>query len=291
MRMVLIHGINQQGKSSQAIRDGWMNALHHTCDDHQRHTLDKLTRIEAPFYGDRLHELSSAPYKDGAVAMGAEDIDDDFANFSVDALRSVARNLGVTEEQLAAAYPGGAVPMGAGVNKEWVKVFARLIESVSPLHGTVVLRVLSQAHAYIRNAHIYDEVNEIVRPFLEDDEPLIVVSHSLGTIVALTLLREFAESHRPRQSPLLLTLGSPLGIDSVRKSFKKPRIKPANVKRWVNGADPSDFVALRPELTTDNFGPGIENYPDIRNAYDDPHSIVSYLGDRRIAQVIVESIA
>ena len=182
------------------------------------------------------------------------------------------------------------VPQGAGIHKKWVKAIARAIETVSPLRGTLALRVLGQAHAYIRNQHVHDEVNKLVRPLFEDDEPAIVVSHSLGTIVAYSLLREFARNDRPRQSSLLLTLGSPLGIDSVRKGFAKPRTRPDNVQRWVNGADPEDFVALRAELTNDNFGPGIENYPDIDNGHDDPHSILGYLSDPRIARAIAQAI-
>ncbi len=87
-----------------------------------------------------------------------------------------------------------------------------------------------------------------------------------------------------------MTLGSPLGIDSVRKGFAKPRVKPGNVLRWVNGADPQDFIALRPELTSDNFGPGIENYPDISNGKEDAHAVLQYLKDIRIAKCIAEVI-
>jgi hypothetical protein len=152
------------------------------------------------------------------------------------------------------------------------------------------LRALGQAHAYIRNQHVHDEVNKMVRPLFEDDEPAIVVSHSLGTIVSYSLLREFARNGRARRSPLLLTLGSPLGIDSVRKGFPKPRTRPDFVQRWANYADPEDFIALRPELTTDNFGTGIANYPDVENGQDDPHSIIGYLSDLRVAQEIATVI-
>ena len=104
------------------------------------------------------------------------------------------------------------------------------------------------------------------------------------------MLREFARNGRPRQSPLLVTLGSPLGIDSVRKGFSKPRTRPDNVQRWVNGADPEDFVALQGELTGHTFGTGVTNYPDFENGHDDPHSIAGYLGDPRIAREIADAI-
>jgi hypothetical protein len=290
MRMILIHGINQQGKSAEMILKAWVDRLHQTYAAHGPNPLGRLSKVEAAFYGDTLEALSSATFKDQAIALGTELTADDFDEFAVEAMKDIALRLGLDPAKIPAADGTIVVPQGAGINKEWLKALARAIEAVSPLHGTLALRVLGQAHAYIRNQHIHDEVNKRVRPLFEDDEPMIVVSHSLGTIVAYSLLREFARNNRPRQSPLLVTLGSPLGIDSVRKGFAKPRIRPANVLRWVNGADPEDFVALRAELTNDTFGPGIENYADIDNGYDDPHDILQYLKDPRISNAIAQAI-
>lgn len=217
MRMILVHGINQQGKSSQKILDAWLGQLHKTYAVHGPDPLARLSRIEAAYYGDTLEALSSVKVPDQAIALGVEATVDDFDDFAVEALEEIALRLGVTQAQIQAQDQLTVVPQGAGIHKKWVKAIARAIETVSPLRGTLALRVLGQAHAYIRNQHVHDEVNKLVRPLFEDDEPAIVVSHSLGTIVAYSLLREFARNDRPRQSSLLLTLGSPLGIDSVRK--------------------------------------------------------------------------
>jgi hypothetical protein len=289
MRMILIHGINQHGKSARIIHDAWLDTLHKTYATHGPDPLAKLSRIEAAFYGDLLEELSSVKLKDEAIALGAEEAESDFDAFAIDALRQMALRMGATNEQIDGEISQSTVAQGSGPNKKAVKAIARVIEFISPLRGTLALRVLGQAHAYIRNLYVHDEVNKLVRPLFEDDEPLIVVSHSLGTIVSYSLLREFSERGKPRQCPLFVTLGSPLGIDSVRRGFTKPRIRPDHVKRWVNGADPSDFVALRSALTPDNFGTGIENYSDIDNG-EDSHSIVGYLGDARVALAIANAI-
>ena len=290
MRMILVHGINQQGKNAQKIHDDWLLNLNKVYASQGTNPLARLTRIEAAFYGDKLEQLSSVRVKDEAIALGAEEASDDFDDFALDALEKMALRMGATREQIEAEKAQTVVAQGAGIHKKWLKAIARVIETVSPLHGVLALRVLGQAHAYIRNQQVHDEVNTLVRPLFEDDEPAIVVSHSLGTIVAYSLLREFAKAGRPRQSPLFVTLGSPLGIDSVRKAFVKPRTKPDGVRRWVNGADPEDFVALRSELTGDNFAPGIENYPDIHNPHENRHAISGYLSDARIAKAIAESI-
>ncbi len=291
MRMILVHGISQEGKSTQKILDEWLPHLNTAFASQGANPLHKLTRIDAAFYGDRLAQLSSTKVYDQAIALGAEEAADDFGDFALDALREMALDMGATQAQIDAEVAQTVVAQGAGPHKAWVKAIARVIETLSPLHGVLALRVLVQAHAYIRNQHVHDEVNKLVRPLFEGDEPVIVVSHSLGTIVAYSLLREFARNGRPRNSPLFVTLGSPLGIDSVRKGFPKPRTKPGNVLRWVNGANAEDFVALRSELTRDNFGPGIENYPDVRHTDPNSHHISGYLSDLRIATAIAEAIA
>ena len=89
---------------------------------------------------------------------------------------------------------------------------------------------------------------------------------------------------------LWLTLGSPLGIHVVRNGFAKPRLRPANVARWVNAADPEDFVALRSALDAKDYGPDVENISDVENGQANPHGIAGYLSDVRIAQAIADAV-
>jgi hypothetical protein len=291
MRMILVHGINQEGKSEEKILGEWLPVLREHFAGGGDDPLARLSRIDAVFYGDRLAELAEKPARAAAIAQGIDDGSDDFDLFAKDAFAEMGVKLGATFEQYALERDEVVVPQGAGVHKKWLKAVARVIERISPLNGKVALMVLAQAHAYIRNKNTEMEVDKLVRPHFEDDEPAIVVSHSLGTIVSYNILRTFAKEEKPRQCPLFVTLGSPLGIDVVRKGFALPRNRPANVARWVNGADPEDFVALRSALTADNFGPGVDrNISDIENGYDDPHCITGYLADKRIAEEIRRAI-
>lgn len=290
MRLLFVHGINQQGKSANIIREQWEGALRAVYGAHGPDRLDGFTRIEAAFYGDRLDELSSVRVADQAIALGAEEAVDDFDEFAVAALEDMAAKLGISHAEIEALAATTAVPQGAGPHKLWLKAIARAIEKYSPAHGTIALRLLGQAHAYIRNQHVHDEINALVRPLFEDDEPAVIISHSLGTIVSYSLLREFASKGRPRQSPLWMTLGSPLGIDSVRRGFSPPRVLPANVGRWFNGADPEDFVALYPSLSAEDYGPDVENHPDFENGEENPHDSLKYLSDPRVAEAITEAL-
>jgi hypothetical protein len=290
MRMVLVHGIAQEAKSEQKILDEWLGTLRLTFAGMGHDPLGRLSRISAAFYGDLLEHLSSLRLKDEAIALGTDDSSDDFDEFAVGPFEEMALMLGVTREAIEAEEQQATVPMGAGPHKRWLKAIAKAVERVSPFHGRIALRALGQAHAYIRNQYAHDQVNDMVRPLFEDDEPAIVVSHSLGTLVSYSLLREFAAKGRPRAVPLWLTLGSPLGIDVVRKGFAKPRLRPADVARWVNAADPEDFVALHSALHAKDYGSDVENLSDVENGQDNPHGIAGYLSEVRTAQAIADAI-
>jgi hypothetical protein len=82
--------------------------------------------------------------------------------------------------------------------------------------------------------------------------PVIVVSHSLGTIIAYDVLHEPAFA--ARAIPLFVTLGSPLGYSEIQDRVRRPLQVPAPVGRWTNAADPLDPVALDTGLNNDFSG-------------------------------------
>ena len=81
--------------------------------------------------------------------------------------------------------------------------------------------------------------------------PLVVVSHSLGTIIAYDVLRE--PQQEGREIPLFVTAGSPLGVQEVQDLVVHSLRVPGGVSAWRNVADGRDLVALdrtiRPEYT------------------------------------------
>ena len=71
------------------------------------------------------------------------------------------------------------------------------------------------------------------------------MGHSLGSVVAYEALR----ARRAEEGlPLLITLGSPLGLSAINRRLRQPPAYPAAVRRWVNLAAPDDVVAARPDL-------------------------------------------
>ncbi|GJF33301.1 hypothetical protein KNE206_60010 [Kitasatospora sp. NE20-6] len=116
---------------------------------------------------------------------------------------------------------------------------------------TLVFRALVR-HA-VREVHAYffgglrDRIVKIAVHALEEaDGPVVVIGHSLGSVVAYEALR----AHRC-EVPLLVTVGSPLGITEIQDRLAAPLVVPPGVAAWRNACDLRDIVALdstvRPE--------------------------------------------
>lgn len=74
--------------------------------------------------------------------------------------------------------------------------------------------------------------------------PLVVIAHSLGSVVAYEALHEFGV-----EADLFLTIGSPLGIRNVVfDRLIPPATYPKSVGNWLNFADPDDVVAAERHL-------------------------------------------
>ena len=159
------------------------------------------------------------------------------------------------------------------------------------MKGKIALRGLKQAHVYINRPSIAEVVENIVEEALRLPGPKVIVSHSLGTVVSFELLRKLSGDGLSVDCPLFVTLGSPLGIDVIKKKFHQPRIRPPGTNRWVNVADEEDFIALEVELTAENFGLGVNrNISNVENSYDNPHSVTDYLSNTDVVEEIVNGL-
>ena len=78
------------------------------------------------------------------------------------------------------------------------------------------------------------------------DGPVIVVAHSLGTVVSLETLHDYAG-----RVPLLVTLGSPIAMRTVvwPRLVPQPPATPDVVSRWLNFWDRDDIIVARPRLS------------------------------------------
>ena len=131
------------------------------------------------------------------------------------------------------------------------------------------------------------------------DKSILLIAHSMGSIIAYDVLREHEKSN-PVTVQHLVTIGSPLGLPivtfHVRREFGGT-VTPAGVRRWSNMADPGDKVALdnnlADEYTANASGITVRDilvYNEYRNHEGKPnkHKSFGYLRAPELSDVVWE---
>jgi hypothetical protein len=265
MNILMIHGIGQEGSTQQELIDKWTKSLHGVEPD-----LLRGSNVNMAYYGTTLADWTTGKTK-AAVGMGADDTqvdsgDDEELRFLASALGEALIAIGGGEAEIEAALgetDSKAVPMDTFFGRRLVGL-VRALEKISPAKGSILLRMVKQGHTYLSAPGAGTAVDAIVRPYLQEN-PQVLITHSLGTVVAFKLLREMEAQGKSVEIPLLITMGSPLGLDAFKKKLGPPRGKPSFVKRWANFYDPSDLVALGKALDENTFAAGIENDGTVNN--------------------------
>ncbi len=278
MRLVLVHGRGQGEKEAGQIEQSWRDALGRGLQAAGLPPLAADLDVRLPFYGKVLDEMAVRPAAPGeVVARGPGDVSDPFEGMLV---LELAERAGISDEEIAAELGQERVARGPE-NWEWVHAAGRVISRRVPWLGERLLPVMTRdVHAYLSRLDVTEAVNDLVAADL-DAGPAVVVGHSLGSIVAYWVLTERAPGVDVR---LFVTVGSPLGVDVVKKYLPRPLGRPSGVAHWLNAADERDPVALYSRLDRDIFPAEIENVNDVHNPSDNPHGIAGYLGDRVVAQ-------
>src|SRR5262245_9778339 len=133
---------------------------------------------------------------------------------------------------------------------EWVQALARRLESRHAwLARWTIGKITRDVKAYIDYPHIQDAIHDIVEPAIGEG-PCVIVSHSLGTVVAYWVLATRLPNADVR---LLLTAGSPLGLGTIKDRLPHPLGIPAGVRKWLNVTDDRDIVALYARLDSGTF--------------------------------------
>ncbi|MBD1995227.1 hypothetical protein H6G00_01105 [Leptolyngbya sp. FACHB-541] len=295
--VLLIHGINNQGNSKDNIEKTWSYALRSSAATAGL-TIPDDVKFIAAFYGDVLFNETESWNKNKPTSspMSVESPDEDYADDEVAALYlEFQQKYGIGDEQVSRELEAednlqAQKRMAKGIHKRWLKAIAKALETVLPSKGKrVAAAFISQAAAYLHKPGLKEKVDDLVMTQVIDglpkDEKVVIISHSLGTIVAYDLMRRLR--HQVKVG-LLLTAGSPLGIEIVKRRLGTPLICLPNVDKWVNISDDEDFVAFQTKLTSTTFGcDKIVNIDQLDNGDEDAHDILKYLAHDIVAKEIV----
>lgn len=146
---------------------------------------------------------------------------------------------------------------------------------------------LLQVTRYLTEDDLRAAVQARVAALLDDDTQLII-GHSLGSVVAWEACWALGQP-----LPALITLGSPLGLDTVvyPRLRPQPPTWPELVNRWVNVAHPNDVVAVDPDLGRLFPAPNgltIECHTP-RSAHEH-HAAASYLGEQVTGRAVADAL-
>lgn len=290
-QLVFVHGRSQQFKDSINLKKEWISAWQEGLRLNGLELPIAETDIRFPYYGQTLHDLvTDVPAGDVAeVIIRGADEDDAEKEFVRSVLEEVREVTGISVDQMEEVAGRDIIQRGP-LNWPWVRAILQAVDRFVPGGSSASIALATKdVYQYLKNPAIREAIDSGVLKAMDPDVETVVVSHSLGTVVAYNLLRSQGEA-RKWKVPFFVTLGSPLAVTAIKKALR-PIAHPPCVGKWYNAMDPNDIVALRP-LTRENFGvtPDIENYTGVDNPTDNQHGISGYLGDKQVAKRIYDAL-
>ena len=258
--VVYVHG-NGNKPAADTLKRIWDEALFgEPAGDRSRMAYWADLRYPAPLPDQETDELAMAP-------GGEEGVAEDELHPEELVVEAVMQAHAETLLEMPVTAGGGgtdeSVP-GAALDS-WVRDMAytadALVRGESEIHEealplptaarVAIFRMLVERTFVDVYAYFFGGSGDAMRERMRDaldgvHGPVVVVSHSLGTIIAYDVLRE-----RSREVPLLVTAGSPLAVQEFEDLVTHPLRVPDGVAAWRNVCDARDLVALdktiRPE--------------------------------------------
>ncbi|WEK20425.1 MAG: hypothetical protein P0Y49_04640 [Candidatus Pedobacter colombiensis] len=287
MNLILIHGRDQQGQDPSMLKKLWIDTLKKGFGlaDLQ---IPENVNVVFPFYGDLLDglikEVTDPTELAGVIAKG--DIPEKELIYFYEFITELADNAGLTLEDINVNYHEDHREKGA-LNWAWVQAILQTLDSCDRIGKFTLQKFTYDVFIYLTNAAIKRRINDFILTAF-DDEPCVVVGHSLGSVVGYNVL----QANSNLKVNKYITIGSPLGVKAVKSRLTTPLSMPLCVKNgWYNAYDERDYVALN-SLDKHNFNiePSILNSNHVKNATNNRHGIEGYLNDAKVAKAIYDAM-
>jgi hypothetical protein len=100
---------------------------------------------------------------------------------------------------------------------------------------------------------IRDLLKQTLRPMLEQHEDVLLIAHSLGTVIAYDTLWELSHQDGITAKVDFLTMGSPMGMHYIHRHLQGMNSHgensyPGLIRHWINFSAEGDVAALNQHL-------------------------------------------
>lgn len=291
--LLFVHGRRQHDKDPDKLQRKWSAGLAAGLVLAGRSPVHQVP-VAFPYYGDLLKQLESE------LAVSDTDIDleslrrdrtdgagplhpelgtnvDRVERELLQDLASARSNEGATlvqEEKQGETLQGLLSWRGARRVLRWFADSTRLDTEIIELFLRDVAVYLTHGRA---------RVLEEVWKSVPETGPVVLVSHSLGSVVARDLL---ADDGLRARTKLWITAGSPLGLDAVVRNLPDDERKHPGIP-WLDTFDVNDIVATGHPLQP-RWGRPLEEI-EVDNK-EEPHAIERYLAHSKVANNIADAL-
>jgi hypothetical protein len=286
-QVVGVHGIGQQQLGAKQLLKDWAPALGDGIDAALGHNPTRPeVNFKLGFYGKLfLPEIAARDSTDKDIKKSGAAVADDLDPAEVEWFDDVA-------DEVVAPPIGAPEDLAAGTpaDPEWVAKAIRLpgpsarlaawLDNQFGAAGSLLFfSDLRQVQRYQRDEGIADAARARVLD-AAGDGCTVLIGHSLGSVVAY----EVACLTPPKGLRLLVTLGSPLGLATVRRRLRHSG--PPDDIAWVNVVDPKDPVCCA--------GGVKPHWPAAHDRLvhngDQPHSATRYLGKGQTGEAVARAL-
>ena len=188
--LVLVHGRAQGGKDKGALKTLWLDTLREGLGAARRGRLDEV-EIRFPFYGDMLDDFvrraADVP-KDVLTKGPGSAVDPAYLEFQRAIAEDARKSRNITDDQILDNMPDEVTEKGP-LQWGWVQAILRTLEHVPGLSGDMIERFTRDVYLYLHDDNVRRDINAEVGRYITAGERIVVVGHSLGSVIAYDVLR------------------------------------------------------------------------------------------------------
>jgi hypothetical protein len=216
--LVFVHGRSQQHKDPGALKREWIDCLSAGLarNNLPLEPIDDVV-VRLPFYGDALAQMTWGTTPDDAaevILKGEPPLDAGAKRFMLAVFDELRDEYGVSDEEVLDATDEQITEKGP-LNWPWVRAILQKLDSLPHISAATIAMATYDVYQYLTNTVIRRKIDTGVMTAMTPGVESVVVGHSLGSVVAYTLLQRDG-ARQNWNVPLFVTVGSPLAVNAIR---------------------------------------------------------------------------